>query len=69
MVVKPLFGPGGRNGTRRKRRLGCLLAPKIQVCFRRGRRGVSSPPSPRRNQRLMIPSGPVWPPALDPPGL
>jgi hypothetical protein len=62
-MARPLLlGPGGQNGTRRKHRSGCSLATEIKVCFRPRRRGVSSPAHPRRNQRLMIPSGPVWPP-------
>jgi len=36
--------------------------PRIKACFLRRRRGVFSPPHSRRNKRLMIPSGPVWPP-------
>jgi len=58
----PLLRPGGRSGTRRKHRLGCSLDSRIQACFRWMRRGASSPPHPRSYQRLMIPSGPVWPP-------
>jgi len=60
MAATPLFGPGGQAGPRRKHRLGCSLATEIKVCFLRRRRGVFTPPYPRRNQRLMIPSGPVW---------
>ena len=56
------MGPGGQSGPRRKHRSGFLLATRTKDCLLRRRRGVSSPPDPRRNQRLMIPSGPVWPP-------
>jgi hypothetical protein len=38
----------------------CLL--RIKARFLRRRRGVFSPPHLRRNQRLMIPSVPVWSP-------
>jgi len=58
----PLLGPGGQAGTRRKHRSGFLLATRTKACLLRRRRGGSSPPYLRRNQRLMIPSGPVWPP-------
>src|SRR4030042_2852995 len=58
MVLPPLLRPGGLGGTRRKHRLGFHLATKNPGRFRRRRRGVFTPPRPRRNQRLMIPSGP-----------
>ena len=37
---------------------GFHFATKTSASFRRRGRGASSPPHPRRNQRLMIPSGP-----------
>jgi hypothetical protein len=62
MAGTPLFGPGGQAGTRRKLRLDFPLPPRIKARFLRRRRGRFSPPHSRRNQRLMIPNGPVWPP-------
>jgi hypothetical protein len=59
----PPFGPGGRVGTRRKHRRGCPLAPRNHACTLRRRR-----PAPRRNQRLLIPSGPIWVPGPGIPG-
>ena len=55
-------GAGGQSGTRGKHRSGFLLATRTKYCLLRRRQGVSSRPYPRRNQRLMIPIGPVWPP-------
>jgi len=62
MAATPRFGPGGQAGTRRKQRLGFPFSPRIKARFRPRGRGVLSPPPPRRNRRLMIPGGPVWPP-------
>jgi len=61
-VCPPLLRPGGLGGTRRKHRPGFHLATKNPLRFRRRRRGTFSPPHSRRNQRLMIPSGPPRPP-------
>ena len=55
-------GAGGQSGTRGKHLSGFLLATRTKYCLLRRRQGVSSRPYPRRNQRLMIPIGPVWPP-------
>src|SRR4030043_421295 len=62
MVLPPLLRPGGLGGTRWKHRLGFHLATRNPARFRRRRRGAFSPPHPRRNQCLMIPSGPIRPP-------
>jgi len=62
VVLPPLLRSGGLGGTRRKHRPGFRLATKNPARFRRRRRGAFSPPHPRRNQRLMIPSGPPRPP-------
>jgi len=62
VVWPPLLRPGGLGGTRRKHRPGFQLATKNPARFRRRMRGGSSPPHLRRNQRLMIPSGPPRPP-------
>ena len=53
------WGPGAR--TERAGSIGraAPLATGIKACFRPRRRGVSSPPHPRRNQRLMIPIPPL----------
>jgi hypothetical protein len=54
------WGPGAR--TERAGSIGrsvCILATEIKACFRPRRRGISSPPHPRRNQRLMIPIPPL----------
>jgi poly-beta-hydroxyalkanoate depolymerase len=60
--ITALVRPGGWGGTRRKHRLGFPLAARTSQGLRRRRRGVSSPPALRRNQRLMIPSVPPQPP-------
>jgi hypothetical protein len=62
MAATHLFGFGDQAGTRRKNRLGSPFSPRMKARFLQRRRGVSPPPHPRRNKRLMIPSGPVWPP-------
>ncbi len=53
-----MLRPGGLGGTRRKHRPGFRFATKTPVRLRRRRRGAFSPSYPRRNERLMIPSGP-----------
>jgi hypothetical protein len=62
MAATPLFGLWDWAGTRRKQRVAPV--PEDQIWFPPEEPGVISPPHPRGNQRLMIPSGPVWPPGL-----
>ena len=61
-----LLWPGGSGGARRKHRPG---GPETRRKHRFSEMGDGRPwppPSPRRSQRLMIPSGPAGPPGQGP---
>jgi len=59
---KDYFLAGGPGRYAPEASAGISLFMVCSLYLRRMRRKASAPPHPRRNQRLMIPSGLGWPP-------
>ena len=57
----PLFRFGGQGDARRKHRRE-KVCPKMGIGFRKRGAGRIFPPGPWKNQRLVMPSEPHWPP-------